>query len=128
MQVNNIQSTNQNFGMAVKVSPKAKNILEDRLTSKGVQKLQRIVEAEKTNPTDVFVTTEERLYGSYRAPVDAWTPYDHLVVKVDDKKFETGWMSMYSESNAIISTIKKGVKHAQKLTEKRNILNDIAER
>lgn len=128
MQVNNIQSTNPNFGMAVKISSKANKILEDRLTLKGVQKLQRIVEAEKKNPTNVHITTEERLLGSYHTPSDTWTPYDHLIVKVEDKKFETGFMSIFSESNAIISTIKKGVKHAQKLTEKRNILNNIAEK
>lgn len=129
MHVNQILSNNYgvqpNFGMAVTSSAKGKQMLENYLTPKGVKQLARIIEAEKSNPTNVHITTQPSFIGGRYLGV---IPCDEFVVSVGGEIFKLGFMDMFSTSRAMISAIKKGVKHAHSLTEKRNILKNITEK
>ena len=110
MQVQAIQNNNTNFGMAVTISPKAKKILEDRLTTNAAKELKTIIETEKTNPTDVIITTEKRYMALYQTPEEYWTDYDVLAIKVEDKKFKSNVLTaIFSVSNATKSAIKRAV-------------------
>lgn len=130
MQVNRIQSNNcnnqPNFGMAVTASAKGKKMLEECLTPKGAKKLEKIIEAEKSNPTNVHITTQPSLItGKYCDPI----PYDEFVVKVNDKTFKKRiFDDMFSASRGMISVIKRAVKHAHSITEKENVLKNIPEK
>lgn len=119
MQVNNIQNKNTNFGMAIKISPKAGKILERDLTPKATQQLKALIEAEKSNPVDINIATELRYFNYGHSPFDYWAEYDEIVTKVNGKQFGISLLkSMFSTSNGIISSIKKGVEYAHKLTQK----------
>ena len=126
MQVQAIQNNNTKFGMAVTISPKAKKILEDRLTTNAAKELKTIIETEKTNPTDVIITTEKRYMALYQTPEEYWTDYDVLAIKVEDKKFKSNVLTaIFSVSNATKSAIKRAVKYAQELTQKRDLINTV---
>lgn len=128
MQINQINSVgvnnnrqNTNFGMAVVVKPNAKKLLEDSLTVKAAKNLKNIINSEKSNPTNVNITTETG-YLTNRSLI--WPTYDYLVVKVEDECFKPNdFMSIFSRSKATMSAIKKAVKYANELTEKRKNIN-----
>lgn len=123
MQVQSINNNyNTNFGMAVTASDKGKQLLEKHLTKKGFTELKQIVEAEKNNPTNVHITTRP----SFISTQDSGAlPYDEFVVRVEDKAYTTGFRDIFSTSKAMMSAIKRGVKHARELTEKREVLKEI---
>lgn len=126
MRVQSIDNTNStNFGMAVTSSAKGKKMLEKYLTPKATKELKQIIESEKTNPTNVHITTRPSIVGSqYGGPI----PYDEFVVRVEDKTYTKGWRDIFSTSRAMMSAIKKGVKHARELSDKRQILDAIPEK
>ena len=105
--------------MAVVVKPNAKKLLEDSLTVNATKKLKNIINAEKSNPTNVNITTETEYLSHIGLPEEQWRPYDYLVVKVEDEKFKANsFLSIFSRSKATMSAIKKAVKYANELTEK----------
>lgn len=130
MQVNKIQSndySNQpNFGMAITASTKGKQMLEKYLTPKGAKQLEKIIEAEKSNPINVHLTTRPSfISGRYTDPI----PCDEFLVIVENKQFKSNFFEdMFSISNAMISITKRAVKYAHSLTDNRNILKNISEK
>lgn len=126
-QINNIglnsNRQNTNFGMAVVVKPNAKKLLEDSLTVNATKKLKNIMNAEKSNPTNVNITTKTGYLATNYFP-ERWPKYDYLVANVEDKDFKpNSLLSIFSSSKAIMSAIKKAVKYANELTEKRKNIN-----
>ena len=130
MKINRIQSNNYNnqpnFGMAVTASVKGEQILEKYLTPKGAKQLEKIIEAEKSNPINVHLTTRPSfITGRYTDPI----PCDEFVVIVENKQFKSKFFEdMFSISNAMISITKRAVKYAHSLADKKNILKNITEK
>lgn len=130
MQVSNMQSNNLNFGMAIFVSPKAKNLLLDKLTIKHSKKLSKLIEEEQNNATHValrmntFHTKETNLFDGSKIPIE----YDIFETVVEDAVFTpSSFISYFSPSKAIISAIQSGVDYARELTEKRDLLKGLKE-
>ena len=129
MQVNRVYSNNYsnqpNFGMAVTASAKGKQMLEKCLTPKGAMKLEKIIEAEKANPTNVHLTTRPSYITGRSLPL----PCEEFLVVVEDKQFRSKFFEdIFGTSNGIISIIKRAVKYAHSLTDNRNVLKNISEK
>ena len=130
MQVNRVYSNNYsnqpNFGMAVTASAKGKQMLAKCLTPKGAMKLEKIIEAEKANPTNVHLTTRPSfISGRGFEPL----PCEEFLVVVEDKQFRSKFFEdIFGISNGIISIIKRAVKYAHSLTDNRNVLKNISEK
>ena len=89
------------------------------MTVNATKKLKNIINAEKSNSTNVNITTETEYLSHIGLPEEQWRPYDYLVIKVKDEKFKANsFLSIFSRSKATISAIKKAVKYANELTEK----------
>ena len=128
MQVQRIPNNNNyntNFGMAVTASAKGKQMLAKCLTPKGAMKLEKIIEAEKANPTNVHLTTRPSYITGRGLPL----PCEEFLVVVEDKQFRSKFFEdIFGISNGIISTIKRAVKYAHSLTDNRNVLKNISEK
>ena len=128
MQVQRIPNNNNyntNFGMAVTASAKGKQMLEKCLTPKGAMKLEKIIEAEKANPTNVHLTTRPSYITGRGLPL----PCEEFLVVVEDKQFRSKFFEdIFGTSNGIISIIKRAVKYAHSLTDNRNVLKNISEK
>ena len=105
---NNYNKTN--FGMAVKATPQAMEVLESRLTKRGAKKLNKIVEAQKNNPTDIHLN---RFKGTVYADVAGkrFNPM-HILEELED----SSW--------SIVKMVKKAAKHADNHTAKQNIIKN----
>ena len=56
-------------------------------------------------------------------PSEYWTEFDSLLIKVEDKKFVRNVLTeIFFVSNATKSAIKRAVKYAQELTQKRDLI------
>ena len=113
---------NTNFGMAVKVTPEAKEFLAKRLTDRGVKKLEKLVKSAENDSVDVNLSTVVKHTGWGTCPDMEKVPYDQLVVNVGNgyRQYEPEGMSFF-----IINAIKKAVKEAHALSKNKKTLDEI---
>lgn len=117
MQIQAIQSSsnNLNFGMAVKISPEAKQFIKTNFNDKQLVKLDNIVENQKNNKYDIFLLTEKtQVPGNWidngkGGIIRAYYEDESLAAYVKDRKFQK---TLFSST---ISMIKKAEKYADKL-------------
>lgn len=113
---NSYNSNRQNFGMAIKATPEAKEMLNKGLTRKAVKKLEELKKIAEKDTVDVNIVTEEMSWGGLRPELT----YPQLVVEVGD-----GSQYSYRPVLNIIRQIKKAVRKAHELSENQKIINNL---
>ncbi len=118
MQVQAVNNSNQNFGMAVKTTPEAKKFLSEYLSRRGTKNFEKLAKFAENDSIDVNIRTEQ-------FPIRLNAPnvkYTQLIIDVgDDAKYS---YSPVSYSWFIVNAIKKAVNKAHKLSEVQKILNN----
>lgn len=101
MQINSINNTNPNFGMAIKATPKAIERINQKITNaQDWFELNHLINREKTNDVvDVLFSTKD---GKLFAQVGS--------SKIEEARF----------NNGIMRTIKEAADRAREILEKRN--------
>lgn len=118
MQVQAVNNSNPNFGMAVKTTPEAEKFINKKITANAAKRLKALRESAAKDIVDVNIRTEE-------LPIRLNAPnvkYPQLIIDVgDDAKYS---YSPVSYSFFIVNAIKKAVNKAHKLSEVQKILNN----
>jgi len=123
MQVKN-QLTKLNFGMAITSTPRAKNHLEENLTQKCADEVQKLIKSEQNNPEDVFITTKTKYGFDF---TKGCAKYEYLEVIAGNRTYRpmNYFIYPFSPSRAIVSAIKDAVKHTQEIAKTRKINEEI---
>lgn len=107
---------NTHFGMAVKTTPKAKQMLDYGLTERAARKFEELKKVAEKDSVDVNIGTEEIKLGGVPPKII----YTRLIVDVGD-----GAQYSYRPFLSVIRTIRKAVKKAHELSEAQKITNNI---
>ncbi|MBQ6516231.1 hypothetical protein IJI31_03525 [bacterium] len=106
---------NTNFGMAVKVTPQAREYLLNNLTKKQLKKVKDLAKFAEKDSVDVNISTEKMRYRTNIPELET----TQLVIDVDNGA------KTYKPDLFIVRAIKKAVNYAHELSKKRKILGDI---
>ncbi len=117
-----LPTDNIHFGMAVKATPEAKEFLSERLTRRGLKKLQKLTKFAENDSVNVNLSTRIRYLKWGTCPDLQGAPYTQLVVNTGDKGegYEPDGMSF-----CIIRAIKRAVNDAHFLSENKKTLDTI---
>lgn len=114
MQIQAIQrsSNNLNFGMAVKIDSEAQKYIRDNFSARQLKKLSKIIENQKNNPYDIYLSTNTQLVktgmSSNYKPIHK--KVKHITATVKYKKFNS---NMFFDMP--IFMLKRAEKYANKL-------------
>lgn len=125
MQVQSINNTNTNFGMAVKTTTRAGIIINKKLTTNGAKRLMKIRESALKDSVDVRIRTEF-------FPIRLNAPdvkSEQLIIDVGDGTKYSYKPIMHSLF--IVNAIRKAVNKAHKLSEVKSrnldsLINELA--
>ena len=115
-----------NFGMAVKFTPNAIKLLHQDLSLKDAKKIDKIVKAQKNNPTDIKVLTTD--FGTIETKKGQFKYVGDIQASAGNATFHSGKdiLDVFrSDSANIVKMLKKAAKHADELTVKKNFLKNI---
>lgn len=117
MQIQAVQSSsnNLNFGMALKIDSEAQKYIRDNFSARQLKKLSKIIENQKNNPYDIYLSTDTQLVktgmSSNYKPIHK--KVKHLTATVKYKKFNS---NMFFDMP--IFMLKRAEKYANKLAKR----------
>ena len=93
MQIQAIQSSsnNLNFGMALKIDSEAQKYIRDNFSARQLKKLSKIIENQKNNPYDIYLSTNTQLVetGMSSDYKPLYKKVKHLYATVKEKTFNS---------------------------------------
>ena len=114
MQIQTIQnsSNNLNFGMAVKIDSEAQKYIRDNFSARQLKKLSKIIENQKNNPYDIYLSTNTQLVetGMSSDYKPLYKKVKHLYATVKEKTFNS---NMFFDMP--IFMLKRAERYANKL-------------
>lgn len=114
MQISAIQSSsnNLNFGMALKIDSEAQKYIRDNFSSRQLKKLSKIIENQKNNPYDIYLSTNTQLVktGMSSDYKPLYKKVKHLYATVKEKTFNS---NMFFDMP--IFMLKRAERYANKL-------------
>ncbi|MBS5805487.1 MAG: hypothetical protein KIC88_10395 [Acinetobacter sp.] len=114
MQIQAIQNSNNklNFGMGVKISPEAQKYISDNFSERQLKKLSKVIDNQKTNPYDIYLSTNTELVATGLSPdyKPIYKRVKHLYAIVKEKYFRS---NMFFDTPILV--IKRAEKYANKL-------------
>ena len=110
---NNLNSSvNQNFGMALKIDSEAQKYIRDNFSARQLKKLSKIIENQKNNPYDIYLSTNTQLVktGMSSDYKPLYKKVKHLYATVKEKTFNS---NMFFDMP--IFMLKRAERYANKL-------------
>lgn len=114
MQIQAIQNSrnNLNFGMALKIDSEAQKYIRDNFSARQLKKLSKIIENQKNNPYDIYLSTNTQLVktGMSSDYKPLYKKVKHLYATVKEKTFNS---NMFFDMP--IFMLKRAERYANKL-------------
>lgn len=114
MQIQAVQSSsnNLNFGMALKIDSEAQKYIRDNFSARQLKKLSKIIENQKNNPYDIYLSTNTQLVktGMSSDYKPLYKKVKHLYATVKEKTFNS---NMFFDMP--IFMLKRAERYANKL-------------
>lgn len=105
-------SNNLNFGMALKIDSEAQKYIRDNFSSRQLKKLSKIIENQKNNPYNIYLSTNTQLVktGMSSDYKPLYKKVKHLYATVKEKMFNS---NMFFDMP--IFMLKRAERYANKL-------------